>query len=167
MHSNAEHWKILKAIESGANIETKVPGGMTPLLVAAHNGEVEMVRTLLDRGANVNVRNRHEATPLILATSNNHASVVPLLLVHGASINAKNEDGRTALCMAALRGYASAPQRRRNHRAQRASDAADAHHRGSSGCERQTLYQFRVPQGVQRVIGESFSSRYGDAVGRS
>jgi serine/threonine protein kinase len=96
---------ILKAIDSGANIETKDPVGMTPLLVAARSGELPAVQALLDRGANVNARNSHEATPLILATSNNHANVVPLLLARGAAIDAKNRDGRTALCIAALHGY--------------------------------------------------------------
>jgi hypothetical protein len=96
---------MLKAIDAGANVETKDPGGMTPLLVAARNGDVAAVRALLDRGANVNARNSHDSTPLLLATSGNHANVVPLLLARGAAIDAKNRDGRTALCSAALHGY--------------------------------------------------------------
>jgi hypothetical protein len=96
---------ILKAIDAGANIETKDVVEMTPLLVAARNGELPMIQALLDRGANVNARNSHGATPLMVATTNNHANVVPLLLARGAAIDAKNLDGRTAVCLAALRGY--------------------------------------------------------------
>ena len=55
--------------------------GCTPLFIAAHNGQVNMVRLLLDQeGVGVNIRQKDQATPLQAAASLGYAEIVKLLL---------------------------------------------------------------------------------------
>jgi hypothetical protein len=69
-----------------------------PLIIAARNGQISLVRILLERGANVNLRDQEtEVTPLIVAAQNGHLQVVDLLLEKGAEVNARDKNGKTAL----------------------------------------------------------------------
>jgi ankyrin repeat protein/WD40 repeat protein len=72
------------------------------LLIAAYEGDVEKVRSLLDKGANVNARREDGDTPLMLAAlSGGKLEIVNLLLTKGADVNAKNKENDTALIYAA------------------------------------------------------------------
>jgi len=74
-----------------------VPGGMTPLLYAARDGRMDIVRMLLEAGADINQRDANEITPLIIAITNNHPDVARDLIDRGADIKAVDWYGRTAL----------------------------------------------------------------------
>ena len=74
-----------------------VPGGMTPLLYAARDGRMDIVRMLLEAGADINQRDANEITPLIIAITNNHPDVARDLIDSGADIKAVDWYGRTAL----------------------------------------------------------------------
>ena len=74
-----------------------IPGGMTPLLYAARDGRMDIVRMLLDAGAEVNQRDANEIPPLILAITNNHPDVARFLIDRGADIKAVDWYGRTPL----------------------------------------------------------------------
>src|SRR5262245_40923642 len=74
-----------------------IPGGMTPLLFAARDGRVEIVRTLLDARADINQRDANDITPLIAAITNNHPDTARLLIERGADIKAADWYGRTPL----------------------------------------------------------------------
>ncbi len=74
-----------------------IPGGMTPLLYAARDGRMEIVRMLLEAGADINQRDANEITPLIIAITNNHPDVARALIDRGADIKAVDWYGRTAL----------------------------------------------------------------------
>ena len=74
-----------------------IPGGMSPLLFAARDGRVEIVRTLLDARADINQRDANDITPLITAITNNHPDVARFLIERGADIKAADWYGRTPL----------------------------------------------------------------------
>jgi ankyrin repeat protein/ketosteroid isomerase-like protein len=74
------------ALRGGASTEERYPiigsfdDGHTPLLIAARNGETEMVRALLQAGADVNaVEPVFGAVPLHKATYNGHVEITRLL----------------------------------------------------------------------------------------
>jgi ankyrin repeat protein len=71
----------------------------TPLHVAAHYGQADVVRWLLSKGAAVNNEAYNEFTPLSLAST---PEIVKLLIDHKANVNAKNASDRTVLQEAAI-----------------------------------------------------------------
>ena len=75
----------------------------TPLMSAAGNGHLAMVKRLVEQGADVNEGDR---TPLMYAAQGGHADVVEYLLAHGANAKAEEEGGGTALGLAAMDGHA-------------------------------------------------------------
>lgn len=82
-------------------IELKNDQGMTLLLQAALDGDLESVRILLELGANTEATDRQEQTALHLAVTRGRTEVVKTLLLSGAQIEAETSTGRTALLLAA------------------------------------------------------------------
>ena len=78
--------------------------GLFPLAMAAHLGELRLVKTYLSVGAPVDVRAADQATPLHIAARNGFASVVAELLGAGADPNARMAAGFTPLMTAAETG---------------------------------------------------------------
>jgi ankyrin repeat protein len=73
-------------------------GGLTPLLLAARQGYVESVRTLIDAGADVNQFSAGDKTgPLMMATINGHFDLARFLLDRGADPKQATENGATPL----------------------------------------------------------------------
>ena len=73
-------------------------GGMTALLFAARDGNLDAVRALLDSGAAIDqVSGGEHSTPLVIAIANGHYDVGKLLLDRGANPNIANVDGLTPL----------------------------------------------------------------------
>ena len=70
---------------------------MTPLMIAAWNGNEEICEFLIIKGADVNKMNNFRETALIIATIKGFANICKLLIHHGADVNIKDEDGFTAL----------------------------------------------------------------------
>lgn len=62
--------------------------GYTPLHVACHFGQVNMVRFLLQHGAQIDAVTKIGYTPLHQAAQQGHGIIVKMLLEHGASPNA-------------------------------------------------------------------------------
>lgn len=93
-------------LELGADPNGASDEGLTTLLIAAANGYVSVVRTLLAHGADVNARCTCPElleggwTPLLRAVSSRHQEVAQLLLEKGADVNARNNRGETALELA-------------------------------------------------------------------
>ena len=84
--------------------------GNTPLIIAASQGDVESVQTLLAYQADINAANKDGNTALIYATLNNHLPIVrellrPQTLQAPLDIDAQNKQGQTALYWAAAKGY--------------------------------------------------------------
>jgi uncharacterized protein len=75
-----------------------VMGGMTALLFAARDGQMEAARALLEAGADVNDTGAGEKmTPLVLAITNGRYDLAKYLLDHGADPKLSSESGLTAL----------------------------------------------------------------------
>ena len=72
-------------------------GKMTPLLYAARDGNLEMVRLLLQLGANVKATDANGTSTLVIALINGHVGTARFLLENGADPNAADGYGRAAL----------------------------------------------------------------------
>jgi ankyrin repeat protein len=74
--------------------------GMTPLMMAASTGNVEMIRFLAQSGADVNFSPAGEyggRTPLLAAVGGGHVDAVKALIELKANVNARAKDGETPL----------------------------------------------------------------------
>jgi ankyrin repeat protein len=72
-------------------------GGLTPLMYAARQGNLDAVRTLLDGGADINAVNGDKSTALLLATINGRFDVAKLLVDRGADVKLASMEGATPL----------------------------------------------------------------------
>jgi ankyrin repeat protein len=75
-------------------------GGLTPLIFAAREGNLDTVKALVEAGANVDQTSEFGWTPLLVATHDRFYQVGVYLLEHGADPNIANEGGWTPLYLA-------------------------------------------------------------------
>jgi ankyrin repeat protein len=75
-------------------------GGLTALVYAAREGDLESTRILLDAGADVNQATNYGWTALLTATQNRNYVLGSFLLDHGADPNLANKGGWTPLYLA-------------------------------------------------------------------
>jgi ankyrin repeat protein len=78
--------------------------GENAMMLAALNGDIEMVKLLIDKEAEIN---KTGWTPLHYAATNGHDDIVKLLLDNSAYIDAGSPNGTTPLMMAARGGHVS------------------------------------------------------------
>ena len=74
--------------------------GFTPLLIAATNGHVGLVKLLLEYGADPNMRNFDGVTALHNAIFEEQVDIVKLLLQHDADPNIRDRVGNTPMDLA-------------------------------------------------------------------
>lgn len=72
-------------------------GGMTPLLFAIREANMEMTRLLLDSGADINLASANHTTPLMIAILNGQVGIATYLLERGADPNLLDDYKRGAL----------------------------------------------------------------------
>ena len=75
-------------------------GGLTPLVFAAREGDIESARALLDAGANINQTTEYGWTPLLTAVNNRNYRLAMFLLDRGADPNLANKGGWNPLYLA-------------------------------------------------------------------
>jgi ankyrin repeat protein len=75
-------------------------GGLTPLVFAAREGDLETAKVLLDAGADVNQTTEYGWSPLLVAANNRNYKLGALLLERGADPNIANKGGWTPLYLA-------------------------------------------------------------------
>ncbi len=71
---------VIGLLRRGMDVNTTDPQGMSLLMIAAQNNNLELVRFLLDNRVNAQRRNRHGDTALMIAAIRGHAEVVRLML---------------------------------------------------------------------------------------
>src|ERR1039457_4312103 len=100
-------------LDHGANVNTWFADGfeqITPLLLAASNSYVTIVRTLLERGADPNAKwdcgscNYAGSSSLMIAVKNGADEMVEILISRKADVTIKNKKGQSLLQIAAHDG---------------------------------------------------------------
>jgi ankyrin repeat protein len=75
-------------------------GGLTPLIFAAREGDLESAKYLIDAGADINQPTEYGWTPLLTATNNRHYKLGVFLMSRGANPSLANKGGWTPLYLA-------------------------------------------------------------------
>ena len=105
----ALHWLIRvddfdtarRLIRAGADASKPNRYGVTPMALAAGNGNAEMIALLIEAGANANGTDKQGETALMTTAKVGNVEAVKMLLDHGATIDARDPAfQQTALMMA-------------------------------------------------------------------
>lgn len=98
--------KVAKALmaDSKTDIEKLDSAGENAMMLAALNGDADLVKALIDKGAEVN---KQGWAPLHYAAANGHDDIVKILLDNSAYIDAGSPNGTTPLMMAARGNHLS------------------------------------------------------------
>jgi len=84
-------------ITAGADVNAKITGGYTALMLASQKGYLEIVKLLITAGADVNAKITGGYTALMLASQKGYLEIVKVLIAARADVNAKDKNGATAL----------------------------------------------------------------------
>lgn len=95
---------VRDALASGADIEARGTGGMTPLVAATKANRIEAARVLIEAGADVNAKDDIQDSAYLYAGARGHDEILRMTLAHGADLTSTNRFGGTALIPASERG---------------------------------------------------------------
>jgi uncharacterized protein len=84
----------------GNRNQVKDGGGLTALVLASREGDLDTVKVLVEAGADVNQKTNYGWTPLLTATNNKNYKIGKYLLDHGADPNIANNGGWHPLYLA-------------------------------------------------------------------
>jgi uncharacterized protein len=93
--STVQHWE--RQVTAEPREKWLPPGGLTPLLFAARQGQLECAKILVEHGANLNYQDPDGISPVLSAAINGHYDVGIFLLEKGANPNLADKTGRTPL----------------------------------------------------------------------
>ena len=88
-----DYQDVLAALEAEPDVNIASIHHFTPLMLAAREEHLSLVKMLLDKGANPNLSHPNGRTALHLASSGGHEEIVQVLLAGGADINAVSKRG--------------------------------------------------------------------------
>jgi ankyrin repeat protein len=83
-------------IEQGEDVNERMPGGWTPLMIAAKYGATNVMESLIRANARIDATNREGNTALLLAVIANQPNSVRMLIGYRADATLKNECGMDA-----------------------------------------------------------------------
>src|ERR1700749_2465637 len=106
--SGAHAAAIRLASVKGANVNAAGPDGTTPIMYAAANNDLELVRTLIKAGANVKLANQLGTSAITESAIIGSAPVIDALIKAGADPNFRTTDGETPLMAVARSGKVDA-----------------------------------------------------------
>jgi uncharacterized protein len=106
-NGNTELTQLLLAHGASVTATTRL-GGLTPVMMAAKNGDAALLALLLDAKGDASAANSNGTTPLMFAAASGKADAVTLLLDRGAGVDAKDTHGQNALMFAASQGRVDA-----------------------------------------------------------
>jgi uncharacterized protein len=75
-------------------------GGLTALIFAAREGDIDSAKALVDGGARINQTTEYGWTPLLTAVNNRNYALAKMLIDRGADVNMANKGGWTPLYLA-------------------------------------------------------------------
>ncbi|XP_056281960.1 kinase D-interacting substrate of 220 kDa B isoform X2 [Pseudoliparis swirei] len=100
-----ENLAAIKAhLDKFRDVDSRSDNGQTPLMVAAEQGNLEIVQELIRRGSNVNLDDVDCWTALISAAKEGQIEVVRELLENNANLEHRDMGGWTALMWGAYKG---------------------------------------------------------------
>src|SRR6516162_7947093 len=106
---SGDHAAAMRLLSAkGANVNSVGADGATPIMYAASNNDLELVRALIKAGANVKLASQFGTSALTEAAIIGSAPVISALLKAGADPNYKTPDGETPLMAAARSGKVDA-----------------------------------------------------------
>ncbi len=107
IHHAAEHGHlhVLKLFATKKARIQPTNSGLTPLMMAAANGNSDCVSFLIKLGDSVNATQPNGWTPLMHAAANGNETAVEVLVKAGANVRAKNSKGQTASAIADENSY--------------------------------------------------------------
>ena len=83
-----------------AGLVGKGGGGLTALVFAAREGDIDSAKALVGRGAKINQTTEYGWTPLLTAINNRNYALAQMLIDRGADVNLANKGGWTPLYLA-------------------------------------------------------------------
>jgi len=95
---DVNHWD--RQVTAERRAQWRAIGGMTPMLIAARVGCVDVAKALVDGGADVDMPDPENMTPMIMAVDNFHFDFAAYLMSQGADVNRWDWRGRTPLYLA-------------------------------------------------------------------
>ena len=108
-HAMAVETLIEGGIDNRASIDARSNAGLTPLLFAVRQGQLDAVRVLLAADANVNETTPDGTSALVLAIVNAHYELAAFLLDNGADANASDPRGSALHAVAWMRRPGRSP----------------------------------------------------------
>jgi ankyrin repeat protein len=104
--SEGNHSRVVQLLDSRANPNyAQSPENITPLLMAAQQGSLEVVQELLQRGAHPDARTSQGLTPLYMAALHGHMDVAAALMERLVAVDVADDNGFTPLHAAAFKGH--------------------------------------------------------------
>jgi len=103
--NDGEIEKVQAMLNNGFDIETRLHGKKTALMIASKSGNLELVTLLIKHGADVDTQSKKHSTPLNPAAKRGYTKIVALLLENGASVDNRNRKGSTPLIQAAKNNH--------------------------------------------------------------
>lgn len=99
--------EVRSLIEAGGDVNVKNKYGVSPLFMAAHNGNAEIVKLLLNSKADVNTTRESDGiTALLVASFIGNVDIVKILLTEKADVNVTRQtDDVSAIWIAAQEGH--------------------------------------------------------------
>ena len=87
--------QLKKFIRNGANLNVQIGDGYSGLMLAASDGDFNIVKVLINGGADINIQDKNGFTPLIAAARQKHGYIVKALIDAGAKIEIQTKEGKT------------------------------------------------------------------------
>ena len=99
-----DYAETARLVKAGIHYTARNAEGEPPLIAAAENARLDIVKLLLENGADAAARSSNGESALHAAALHADAGIARLLLQNGAQVDALNHDGESPLFWAALSG---------------------------------------------------------------